>query len=273
MDEDTVIYLSISIIIIVVVIASSAKFGLVGTLMLILSIVAIFLLLLLAFADFLIVPLFTKILNITMVPAKNFTITSGQDAVVKYSNGIYYATGYLTANIYNYIFAAERETEEGPELTAAPDKWEKAIMNIHFPFKFNMIVASEDIQRYRDELETKRGLLEFQYSKEMQSTNPNPMGLENMQRQINVLQTRIDRIGEGEKPVNSIMYVESTAVGVSLKEANDALANQLSELQTIFNVFDLNLTRVIGRELYHLFKFNYLIPGLKELTSTFDVQK
>lgn len=273
MDETTVAYLAICAIIMVLLLSSSSKFGLVGILIDILAVLGLFILLLLAFADFLIVPLFTKLLNITMVPAKNFTITSGQDAVVKYSNGIYYATGYLTANVYNYIFAAERATEDEPELTGAPEKWEKAIMNIHFPFKFNMVVASEEIQRYRDELETKRGLLEFQYSKEMQSTNPNPMGLENMQRQINVIQTRIDKIGEGEKPVNSIMYVESTAVGVSLKEAQDALANQLNELQTIFNVFDLSLTRIIGRELYLLFKFNYLIPSLNELTSSFNVQR
>jgi hypothetical protein len=273
MDENTIAYLAISLIIMVIVISSASQFGVVGIIIDALAVLSILVLLLLAFADFLVVPLFTKLLNITMVPAKNFTITNGQDAVVKYSNGIYYATGYLTANVYNYIFSAERPTEDEPELTAAPEKWEKAIMNIHFPFKFNMVVASEDIQKYRDELETRRGLLEFQYSKEMQATNPSPMGLENMQRQISVIQTRIDKVGEGEKPVNSIMYVESTAVGVSLKEATDALTNQLNELQTIFNIFDLSLIRVIGRELYQLFEFNYLVPGLNELSSSFDVQR
>ena len=192
---------------------------------------------------------------------------------MKYSNGIYYATGYLTATSTSTSSPRSSETEDEPELIAAPDKWEKAMMNIHFPFKFNMVVAAEDIQKYRDELETKRGLLEFQYSKEMQATNPSPMSLESMQRQISVIQTRIDKIGEGEKPVNSIMYVESTAVGVSLKEASDALTNQLNELQTIFNIFDLSLIRVVGRELYQLFKLNYLMPDLNELSSSFDEQK
>ena len=273
MDENTIIYLGLSLLIAIIVISSGSKMGSVGIVIVALAFLTIILILMLSFADFIIVPLATRLFNISIVPAKNFIIPSAQDAVIKYSNGIYYATGYMTANIYNYIFAQEQEIDEQTELTMAPDKWEKAIMNIHFPFKFNIVSASEDIQRYRDELEGKRGLLEFQYSKETQSSNPNSMGLENMQRQINVIQTRIDKIGEGEKPVNSIMYVESTAVGVSQKEASDALANQLSELQTIFNVFDLNLTRVIGRELYQLFKFNYLIPGLSELTSTFDVQK
>lgn len=272
MDEKTIVYIAASMLLVLMVLGSSSSFGIFGILIKILAVLAFIFILLLAFADFLLFPVITRIFGITITPAKNFTITSSQDSVIKYSNGIYYATGYLTANVYNYIFAAERATDDQPELAAAPEKWEKAIMNIKFPFKFNLIAASEDIQKYRDELETKRGLLEFQYSKEMQSTNPNPMGLENMQREINVIQTRIDKIGEGEKPVNSIMYVESTAVGVSLKDAQDALTNQLNELQTIFNVFDLSLIRITGREVYSLFSFNYLIPNESELFSMFSTQ-
>jgi hypothetical protein len=61
-------------------------------------------------------------------------------------------------------------------LILAPDKWEKATMNVHFPFKFHLISAAEEIQHFREELETKRGLYEFQYSRESTATNPNPMG-------------------------------------------------------------------------------------------------
>jgi acetolactate synthase small subunit len=90
---------------------------------------------------------------------------------------------------------------------------------------------------------------------------------------MNVIQTRIDRIGQGEKPIDNIMYIESTAVGVSLKEASDSLTNQLNELQTVFNVFDLSINRVIGRELYLLFRMNYVIPGIGELMDSFQIQK
>ena len=84
---------------------------------------------------------------------------------------------------------------------------------------------------------------------------------------------RIDRIGEGERPVNSVMYIESTAVGVSQKEAMDRLTNQLNELSTVFNIFDLSIARIMGREMYLLHNFNYRIPDLAELTSGFDIQK
>lgn len=272
MDEKTILYLVASLLVAVLIFLNDLKFGIIGAIAAILAVIAIAVILLLAFADFLIYPLFTKVLKITTIPAKNYTIPKSNDAIIKYINGVYYATGYLTGNIYGYVFAQEQKEEAESALIAAPEKWEKAVMNVHFPFKLNIVTSAEDIQRYRDELETKRGLLEFQYSKETESSNPSPMGLENIQRQINVIQARIDRMSQNERPISAIMYLETTAVGVSEKEAEDNLSNQLNELQTIFNVFDLSITRVIGRELYHLFKINYIVPSTKELYSTFQAQ-
>lgn len=273
MDEKTMIYLAVSLLIVVIVLADSAKFGIIGAAIAILSVFAVLIIVIMAFADYIIFPAFTRIANIVVIPSKNYVIPKSQDAIMKYTNGIYYATGYLTGNIYKYVFAQENVQDDEQTMAASPEKWEKAIMNIHFPFKFNVIAASEDIQKYRDDLEAKRGLLEFQYSKETNATNPSPMGLEALQRQINVIQARIDRIGEGEKPVNSILYIETTAVGVSEKEAMDRLANQLSELQTVFNIFDLSISRVMGREMYLLHNMNYRIPSLDELSANFDVQR
>ncbi|MDE1767986.1 MAG: hypothetical protein KGH62_01330, partial [Candidatus Micrarchaeota archaeon] len=87
-----------------------------------------------------------------------------------------------------------------------------------------------------------------------------------------VMQAKIDRVGSGEKPLNTIMYIESTAVGVSKKEASDNLTKQLNQLQTIFNVFDLSMVRVYGRELYQLHRMNYIIPSLDELKAQFQEQ-
>ena len=68
------------------------------------------------------------------------------------------------------------------------------------------------------------------------------------------------------------MYIESTAVGVSQKEAMDVLNNQLAHLQTVFNSFDLSIIRVVGREVHHLYGMNYRITNLEEMTKLFQVQ-
>ncbi len=272
MDQNTIIHLAISGVIIIFVVANSASFGIFTFVMIGIALLAAIIVLLLSFADYLVFPAITRLFKINTIPFKNHMIPPDQDAVVKYVNGVYYATGFLTANIYNYVFAAESVGEDQGLLILAPERWEKATMNIHFPFKFHLVSAAEDIQQYRDELETKRGLYEFQYSREMSSGTPNTMGLEALQRQIRVVQARIDRLGGGEKPVNSMMYIESTAVGISEKDARDALSKQLAELTTVMNVFDLSIVRIYGRELYLLHRMNYMIPGLDDVRRQFQQQ-
>ncbi len=272
MDQNTVFHLAVACLVVLLVIVGSSNYGLLQLIVVVLALFAVLVILLMAFADFLVFPTFTRIFNIIIIPSKNYLIPKEQDALVKYTNNIYYATGFIAANVYNYVFAAESVEEDDQALALAPEKWERATMNIHFPFKFHLISAAEDIQNYRDELETKRGLYEFQYSREASATNPNPMGLEALQRQMRVVQARIDRLGSVEKPVNSIIYIESTAVGVSDKDARDTLTKQLNELTTVFNVFDLSMSRVYGRELYLLHKMNYVIPTLQELKDQFQQQ-
>lgn len=274
MDQEGLMFLAISLLVAAVVLLSSGASGPLSAITLLLSVLAMVLIVIIYFADFLVFPMFTKIFGITIIPSKNYWIPKGQDAVVKYINGLYYATGYLTANIYNYVFAQEEISEEEQNaMAAAPERWERAVMSINFPFKFNIATVSQEIQKYREELEGQRGLLQFQYSKELNQSNANPMSLQEIERRINVIQARIDRLGEGERPVNTLLYIETTAVGVSEKDALDALTNQLNQLQIVFNGFDLSITRVLGRELYLLFKLNYVVPGLQELNSMFQSQR
>ncbi|MEM0086896.1 MAG: hypothetical protein QW774_03495 [Candidatus Micrarchaeaceae archaeon] len=263
MDETTIMYVSITSLIALLAILMLNAYGPFKVAVAILSILTILLILVINFADFLVFPLVTVILNAAIVPAKDYYINKHQNSVIKFSNGIYYATGYLSANLYSYAFSQERTAEEAAEeaaLASSASKWERIIMNVDFPFKFHAIVAAQEIQEYRDELEGKRSFLEFQLSKEMSSSNPSQLAIDDYQRRISILQARIERLSSGERPVNSVMYIETAAAGVSEKAAVDALNAQLNHLQTVFNALDLSINRVVGRELYLLFKFNYSLP-------------
>ena len=81
----------------------------------------------------------------------------------------------------------------------------------------------------------------------MQSASTNEMALTDMRRKISMMQQQIDRISQGEKPIATLMYLETTAVGVSEKAALDALSTQLNSLQISLSGLDVDLTRVIGR--------------------------
>jgi hypothetical protein len=266
MDEESILYLAATLAIVAMVIFSLGNYGPFAILVAIMAILAAAAIIILNFADFLIFPAFTYILGIQTIPAKDYYIPKSQNCIIKNVNGLYYATAYLTANIYNYVFTAERaeSSNDDSSLIAGPEKWEKIVMNTGFPFKFHLISSAEDIQKYREEIEGKRGLLEFQISKEMQQSLPKQMVIDDLQRRINIMQARLDRLSTGERPVNVLMYIETVAVGVSEKEAMDNISNQINQLSTIFNSFDLSMTRITGRELYVLFRYNFALPTSKE---------
>ncbi len=274
MDERTMIYLGTTSLIAILLLLSPAQFGGLAAVVALLVILTIMVILVLNYADFVLFPVFTQILGIKTVPVKNYYIPKTSNSIVKYINGIYYATGYLTANIYKYVFTAENVDEnEEIKMSEGPEKWERIVMNAGFPFRYNVLSSAEDVQRYREELEGRRGTLEFQLSKEMSSSAPNELTIQDLQRKMNVVDARIDRLSGGERPIDSVMYIETTAVGVSEKEAADALTNQLNHLQTLFSSFDLSITRVVGRELYHLFTYNYTVPDRDLLGETFSLER
>jgi hypothetical protein len=272
-EMETILYAGTSMAIIVLILANAANYGIFSPIVLVLGAIVLFFIAAMNFADFLIFPFITKRLKVEIQLSKDHKSPETQNCIIKYANGLYYATGYLTGNIYKYVFAAESiNPEEESNLTLGPEKWERIVMNTNFTFKFNLISMAQDVQKYRDSLEGKRGYIEFQLSREQQNTTPNALTIKEMERKINVLQARIDRISEGELPTYSIMYIETTAVGVSQKEAMDVLNNQLAHLQTVFNAFDLSITRVVGREIHHLYSMNYRVMGFDDMTKMFQIQ-
>lgn len=274
MDEETIFRVGITLILALMLVSFSAAYGPFYVLAIVFFIAAFVLIVILSFADFVLFPIFTRLLKVTTVPARDYTIPKENDGIVKYVNGLYYATGYITANVYNYVFQAEQMIEgEDNEMLMGPDKWEKAVMSVKFPFKFIAIGQAVDIQKYRDDLEGRRAYLEFQYSKSESAPNVSSSILEDLKRRMRVLQVRIDRLGAGERPLSSMMYIETTAVGITMNDALSKLTQQVDQLQTVFNVFDLSLVRVVGREMYSLYKLNYYMPTMDEMISSFQFQK
>lgn len=275
MDEETLVYILTAIMIALVPFLILDNFGTYKAAAILISIFTILAVVLINYADFLIFPALTYLTRRKIVPAKDHVIPRSQNCVIKSESGLYYATGYLTANVYSYVFTVEQidTTEEG-KLALAPEKWERIVMSLHFPFKYRALLFAKEIQEYREDIEAKRGLYEYQLSKEQATANPSQLTIDDLQRKINVMQARIDRLSGGERPIGSVMYIETTAVGVSEKAATDKLTTQLDQLQTVFNSMDVSISRVMGREVYLLFKFGYQIPSdANQVQRLFHIQR
>jgi hypothetical protein len=274
MDQTDILYLSLSLIIILIVFGTASSFGKGWSIIaVLLAFLALILILALNWVDFVIMPTFTKILGISFQPAKDYIIQKGQDSIIKNVNGLYYATGFVTGNLFSYTFKEEDvEANVEEKMTSAPENWERAVMSLGFPFKFHVIAVGKDVQKIRDELEGKRSYQEFQLSQALQNQKASSeTAITEIKRKISVYQAKLDRISAGEKPIASIMYFETTAVGVSEKAANDALSIQIKQLQIAMSSLNLSIIRVVGRELYTLFKFNFGLPlTYEDLASEFS---
>ncbi|MDE1833054.1 MAG: hypothetical protein KGH58_01405 [Candidatus Micrarchaeota archaeon] len=275
MDEEGVMYLVFTLMMPLIgftVLQSFGKggFGIIAAGLLIIDVILV---MIMNWADFVLFPIITGLLGITFQPAAGYSIVKGQDSIVMEINGLFYATGFVTGNLFAYSFKQETapQDEQG-KMLQAPDTWERAIMNIDFPFKFHVAAAGLDSQKVRDELEGKRSYQEYQLSKVMQEGKDN-MAIEELQRKINIYQTKIDRLSQGERPLASVMYFETTAIGVSEKAALDSLTSQIKALQIAMSSMDVDLVRVQGRELYTLFRFNFGLPtSFEEMALYFDQQ-
>lgn len=275
MDEQTVAYLLFSMIVPLISFSFLPELGrgIFGIIAVALTLLGVVLILIMNWADYVLFSLITDILNITFRPASGYKIVRTQDAVVKEVSGLFYATGFITSNLFPYVFKQEEETLDNTKLISAPDTWERAVMSLGFPFKFHVLSTGLDVQKVRDELEGKRSYQEFQMSRALQSGSANEVTITELQRKINVLQAQIDRISQGEKPIATLMYIETTAIGVSEKAALDVLSAQIKSLQIALGSLDVNLARVIGRELHTLFKFNFALPTDRdEIASYFNQQ-
>ncbi|MGC8537389.1 MAG: hypothetical protein ACP5MZ_00165 [Candidatus Micrarchaeia archaeon] len=276
MDSTGVIYLAFSLVIVLVTFSFLPYFGpgLYRIIAVIILLITVVLVLMLNWIDFLVFPAVSKLLGITFQPMKDYKIVKSQDAIVKNVGGIYYAIGYLTANLFAYTFKAENPEEDvDSRIAEAPDRWERAVSGIDFPFKFHVLSCGRDVQKARDSLEGKRGYIEFQMARLAQSGKQTDTAMEELQRKQSIIQTQMDRISQGEKPISTIMYIETVGVGVTEKSALDNLAAQEARLQVALSSLDVQIIKIVGRELYSIFNFNFSLPTqYNEIASNFDMQ-
>ena len=276
MDSTGVMYLAFSLIIVLITFSFLPYFGpgIYRIIAIVILLITVILILMLNWIDFIVFPAVSRMLGITFQPMKDYKIVKSQDAIVKNVGGIYYAIGYLTANLFAYTFKAENPEEDiDSRIAEAPDRWERAVSGIDFPFKFHVLSCGRDVQKARDSLEGKRGYIEFQMARMAQSGKQTDTAMEELQRKQSIIQTQMDRISQGEKPISSIMYIETVGVGVTEKSAMDNLAAQEARLQVALSSLDVQIIKIVGRELYSIFNFNFSLPTrYDEIATNFDMQ-
>ncbi|MGI0133959.1 MAG: hypothetical protein ACREBW_03255, partial [Candidatus Micrarchaeaceae archaeon] len=160
---------------------------------LVILLIGVVLIMMINWVDFMLFSLVSNMFNITFQPAAGYKLVKGQDSILKNVNGLYYATGFVTGNLFAYSFKEEvgEVSEDQTKLVGAPEKWERAIIGLGFPFKYHVVSAGLDVQKVRDELEGKRSYKEYQLSRAYVNA-ANEVTITDLQRRISVIQAKVD---------------------------------------------------------------------------------
>jgi len=205
---------------------------------------------------FMILPLITKILKVTEIRAGGFEIPPSQDVILKNVGGLYYATMFLYGRFYESAAVGVQE-----EQASYMDLWERAVASIKFPFKFCIMTYIEDILKYREDIETKRAAAQLRLGREREKPRPDPIMIDKWEREVARQNEMLARLSAGEKPMGTIMYITTTAIGASPEAAIAAVKAQANELKANFsNTLNIEITTLTGEDMKKCFEWEVAFP-------------
>jgi hypothetical protein len=214
---------------------------------------------------FVILPFVTKFLKVREIRVGGFEIPPSQDVVLKNVGGVYYATAFLYGKFYESAVAGVQE-----EQSTYMDMWERAVASMDFPFKFCVITYLEDLLKFREDVETNRAAAQLRLGKEREKPRPDAITIDKWEREVARQNEMLTRLSSGEKPLGTIMYVMTTAIGVSPEAATAAVKGQANELKATFsNALNVEILSLKGEDMKKCFDWEVAIPPtLKDLKAS-----
>jgi len=203
---------------------------------------------------YLIVPRLARKAGVVEV-GQGFEITSAQDAAVSRGNGVFLATVFLSAKLYES--ASERD-ERGRAAMCA--MYERAISSVGFPFKASMLLCPLDMGSELEELRTKRAVAESRKER-LSSGGKNDAELARLKREIAMWEAQIGRLTSGEKPLEVLFYLSTTASGTSKEEAVASAKRQGKELATVVgSALSCEVAPLVGEDMKKCMRFESMLP-------------
>ncbi|MFA6213647.1 MAG: hypothetical protein WC717_00010 [Candidatus Micrarchaeia archaeon] len=176
---------------------------------------------------------------------RNFEIPPSQDVVVGNEGGSFLATSFLFARLY------ESASEGGAE--QAGKMFEKAISSSGFPFKVCCLVCPLQLRAELDEMREKRSLAESLRGKLQRGKGSEPERAR-LEREIAMWGRQIERLSAGEKPLEVVFYLSTTASGRTKDEAVARSRSQSEELAVVAgSALSCEITPVKGEDMKRLF--------------------
>ncbi|MFA5930113.1 MAG: hypothetical protein WC861_04485 [Candidatus Micrarchaeia archaeon] len=187
---------------------------------------------------------------------RNFEIPQSQDVVVGKEAGSFLATAFLSAHLY------ESASEGGAE--SAGRMFEKAISSSGFPFRVCCLVCPLSLRAELGEMKEKRSLAESRRGK-LAHGKGNESERARLEREIAMWGRQIERLSGGEKPLEVVFYLSTTASGRTKEEAISRARQQSEELSVVVgSALSCEITPVKGEDMKRLFWWDFFGPTNRE---------
>lgn len=203
----------------------------------------------------LLLPALTQGLKIVEI-RNGFEIPPSQDVIVRKIEGVWYASVYLGVNIFESV------TEKSAEQKSLfMEYFERALASTKVAAKFSTLVYVKDLSSYREKIETKRNVEEINLGKLKGQKKQDLAAISKTERAIASYNAHLHRLASGEKPMDILYYVMTTAQGTSREQAIDKAKIQGKELKsTLANALNVEVYSLTGEDMKRCFEWEYTLP-------------
>ena len=205
---------------------------------------------------YLVIPVFTKATNVVEVH-DGYEVPPTRDYIIKKNESGYYVTKFLEVKFYES--SMDKNSEEKKTMF---DSFEKAVSSLKYIVKISLMISTLDLSKHIDEIKTKRSSVEAKKAKEVKLAVDESM---RMDRELAYWNRLLDRITQGERPVEVIAFATTTAFGLTREEAVSRVTRQSKELKTILSSsLGCDVRDLSDLEMLKCFEWDYFFPTTPE---------
>ncbi|MFN7991762.1 MAG: hypothetical protein U0R44_06425 [Candidatus Micrarchaeia archaeon] len=205
---------------------------------------------------YLIIPVITKATNIVEVQG-GYEVPPSRDYIIKKNEAGYFASKFLEVRFYESSMDKNQD-----EKKTMFESFEKAISSLKYIVKVTLMISTLDLSKHIDEIKTRRGAVEAKKAKESKIAVDESM---RMDRELAYWNRLLDRITQGERPVEVIAFATTTAFGLTRDEALSRVSRQAKELKTILSSsLGCDVRDLADLEMLKCFEWEFFFPTTQE---------
>ncbi len=205
---------------------------------------------------YLLIPVITKATNIVEVHG-GYEVPPTRDYIIKKNEAGYYATKFLEVRFYES--SLEKNAEERHAMF---ESFEKAISSLKYIVKISLMISTIDLSKHIDEIKTKRSTVEAKKAKGVKIAANEAL---RMDRELAYWNRLLDRITQGERPVEVVAFASTTAYGLTRDEALSRVSRQSKELKTILSSsLGCEVRELQDKDMLRCFEWDYFFPTTRE---------